>query len=151
MTKSIIIPTSDKEHRDVQPGTSHHALDWDSGHRKESIHAVYQRAEKHALETINWYLFSKKEKKFWAQNLRLGVIVLTALAGLLPIFSEMGEFSPIWASIALGLAGVLLAVDKFFGYSSAWMRFIAAEHQIRQCLHEFQIDYEMEQIGWDNA
>lgn len=31
------------------------------------------------------------------------------------------------------------------------MRFIAAEHQIRQSLHEFQMDYELEQAGWKNA
>lgn len=151
MTESTENPIVDKERRDVQPEASHHALDWNSEHRKESIHTIYQRTEKHALETINWYLLSKKEKKFWAQNLRLGVIILTALAGLLPMFSEVGKFSPVWASIALGFAGVLLAVDKFFGYSSAWMRFIATEHQIRQCLHEFQIDYELEQAGWDGA
>lgn len=150
MTENTINPTIDSQRRDVQPEASH-VLDWGSEHRKESIHTVYQRAEKHALEAINWYLLSKQGKKTCAQRLRLGVIVLTAMAGLLPILSEICHFSPVWASIALGLAGVLLAVDKFFGCSSAWMRFIAAEHQIRQCLHEFQMDYELEQAGWDST
>ncbi|MBS0423652.1 MAG: SLATT domain-containing protein [Proteobacteria bacterium] len=114
---------------------------------------MYQRAEKHALDAIEWYLLSKRQKKFWAQQLRLGTIGLTALAGLLPIISEIFQstLSPAWASVALGAAGVVLAVDKFCGYSTAWMRFIAAEHQIRQSLHEFQMDYELEQAGWDNA
>ncbi len=150
MTENPDSPILDKERRDVQPK----AIDvsnWDSEHRKKSIDKVYQRAEKHALETINWYLLSKQEKKIWAQGLRFGVIILTALGGLLPIFSEMGGFSSVWASIALGFAGVLLAIDKFFGCSSAWMRFIAAEHQVRQCLHEFQMDYELEQLEWDGV
>lgn len=140
------------ERRDVQPEASH-ILDWSPEHRRDSIHTVYRRAEKHALEAINWYLLSKHEKKLWAQLLRLGVIGLTAIAGLLPIISEINKLalSPAWASVALGLAGVLLAIDKFFGCSSAWMRFIAAEHQIRQCLHEFQMDYELEQTGWEHA
>ncbi len=152
MTENTTHPTIDTQRRDVQPEASH-VLDWGSEHRKESIHTVYQRAEKHALGAINWYLLSKQGKKFWAQLLRLGVIGLTAIAGLLPIISEIYQFalSPAWASVALGLAGVLLAIDKFFGCSSAWMRFIAAEHQIRQCLHEFQMDYELEQTGWDHA
>ena len=151
MTENAINPKPDTGRRDVQPEPSN-VLDWSPEHRRESIHTVYQRAEKHALEAINWYLLSKRQKKFWAQLLRLGTIGLTALAGLLPIISEIYKFSsPAWASIVLGLAGVALAVDKFCGYSTAWMRFIAAEHQIRQSLHEFQMDYELEQAGWDDA
>ncbi|QOJ23231.1 MAG: SLATT domain-containing protein [Gammaproteobacteria bacterium] len=151
MTENTNNPKPDTARRDVQPEASH-VLDWSLEHRRESIHTVYQRAEKHALDAIDWYLLSKRQKKFWAQGLRLGTIGLTALAGLLPIISEIYQFSsPAWASIALGLAGVALAIDKFCGYSSAWMRFIAAEHQIRQILHEFQMDYELEQAGWDNA
>ncbi len=152
MTENGNTPKADTDRRDVQPEASH-VLDWSSEHRRESIHTVYQRAEKHALDAIEWYLLSKRQKKFWAQGLRLGTIGLTALAGLLPIISEIFQstLSPAWASVALGSAGVVLAIDKFCGYSSAWMRFIAAEHQIRQSLHEFQMDYELEQAGWDNA
>lgn len=152
MTESTNDPAAKNERRDVQPEASH-VLDWSSEHRRESIHIVYQRSEKHALNAIEWYLLSKRQKKFWAQGLRLGTIDLTALAGLLPIISEIFQstLSPAWASVALGSAGVVLAVDKFCGYSSAWMRFIAAEHQIRQSLHEFQMDYELEQAGWDNT
>ncbi len=152
MTESTNDPAAKNERRDVQPEASH-VLDWSSEHRRESIHIVYQRSEKHALDAIEWYLLSKRQKKFWVQGLRLGTIGLTALAGLLPIISEIFQstLSPAWASVALGSAGVVLAVDKFCGYSSAWMRFIAAEHQIRQSLHEFQMDYELEQAGWDNT
>lgn len=140
----------DAGRRDVQPEASH-VLDWSPEHRRDSIHTVYQRAEKHALEAIDWYLLSKRQKKSWAQGLRLGTIGLTALAGLLPIISGISTLHPASSSIALGLAGVTLAIDKFFGFSSAWMRFIAAKHQIRQSLHEFQMDYELEQAGWDSA
>jgi hypothetical protein len=138
----------DTGRRDVQPKASD-VLNWSPEQRRDSVHKVYQRAEKHALEAIDWYLRSKKGKKFWAQRLRFSVIILTAIAGLLPIFSQMYEVPPISASIALGLAGTVLAVDKFFGFSSAWMRFIAVEHQIRQSLHEFQVNYELELSGWE--
>lgn len=148
MTEATNNPKANTEHRDVQAKASNE-LDWSPEQRRKSIHAVYQRAERHALQAIDWYLFSKKFKKVWAQRLRFGVILLTALAGLLPIASQMSGVPPIWASIALGLAGTVLAVDKFFGFSSAWMRFIAVEHQIRQCLHEFQVNYELELSSWE--
>lgn len=151
MTEEKLINISlDSKRRDVQPEASQ-ILDWSSEHRCKSIHTVYLRAENHALNAINWYLLSKKEKKTYAQWLRLSTIILTAMAGLLPVISEISELPPILSSVALGLAALSLAIDKFFGFSSAWMRYIAAEHQIRQCLHEFQMDYDLEQAGWDNA
>lgn len=150
MTENTNDPTAKNERRDVQPEASP-MLDWSPEQRQNSMRIVYSRAEDHALKAINWYLCSKANKKKWAQRLRLSVIVLTAVAGLLPIASDVSGIPAVWASIALGLAGTLLAIDKFFGFSSAWMRYIAAEHQIRQCLHEFQVDYEMELAGWDHT
>lgn len=97
---------------------------------------------------------SKRAKKLWAQWLRLVAIGFTALAGLLPILSQIFEsggqpaIEPAWASVALGLAALLVGIDRFFGYPTAWMRFITTEHQIRQILHEFQLDYETEQASW---
>lgn len=158
MTQSKNASDNDIERRDVQP-EERAQLDWSSANRREAIHTVYQRAEKHAMDAIQWYLLSKKGKrfwqgkKFWAQSLRLGVIGLTALAGVIPILDELDFFipSPAWASVSLGFAALLLAIDKFFGCSTAWMRFIAAEHEIRQSLHEFQMDYEIELVSWDGA
>lgn len=70
MTENASDSNKNAERRDVQPGASH-VLGWNPEHRRESVHAVYLRAEKHALEAIDWYLLSKRQKKFWAQQLRL--------------------------------------------------------------------------------
>lgn len=77
----------------------------------------------------------------------------SAIAGFLPLLSQIYQnqlpsLSPAWTTIALGVAGVLMAIDKYFGCSGAWMRYIATEHRIRQSLHEFQMDYDMEQSKW---
>ena len=152
MTQAENCSNTCSERHDVQPKEISQ-LDWSSVNRREAIHTVFLRAEKHATEAIRWYLLSKQGKKRCAQSLRLGVISLTALAGLIPILGELHvfPFSTAWASAALGFAALLLAIDKFFGCSTAWMRFIAAEHEIRQCLHEFQMDYEIELASWDGA
>ena len=130
-------------------------LDWDDDNRKLSLAAVCQRAEDHALNAIDWYLHAKNAKKKCAQFLRLGVIGASAIAGALPLFTQifpgqLATFSPAWTTVALGVAGVLMAIDKFFGCSNAWMRFITYEHRIRQALHEFQMDYDISQSQWAN-
>lgn len=131
-------------------------LQWDPDNRQQSLTCIYKRAEEHAVNAINWYLASRRSKKRWAQWLRLGAIFFTAVAGILPILSQIFMTSrcslltePAWASVALGLAALLVGIDRFFGYSTAWMRFISTEHQIRQILHEFQIDVEAEQALWE--
>jgi hypothetical protein len=146
LTRSI------KSGSDLLPATSAE-LFWDEEHRRQSLDVVFKRAENHALSAINWYLHAKRSKKNCAQFLRIGTIGSSAVAGLLPLLSQIYQnqlpsISPAWTTIALGVAGVLMAIDKFFGCSNAWMRFIATEHRIRQCLHEFQMDYDIEQSKW---
>ena len=143
---------SNKPGSDLQPSMSSE-LHWDEEHRRHSLDVVYKRAEDHALSAIDWYLHAKRSKKNCAQFLRIGMIGSSAVAGLLPLLSQiyqdkLSSLSPAWTTIALGVAGVLMAIDKYFGCSNAWMRFIATEHRIRQALHEFQMDYDFEQSKW---
>lgn len=141
--------------QDIRP-VERPELRWDADNCQESLGAVYRHAEGHALNAIGWYLNSKRAKKRWAQCLRLGAIGATAVAGILPIVSQICRTGtsqcvidqPAWASVALGLAALFVGIDRFFGYSTAWMRFITTEHQIRQILHEFQLDYYVERASW---
>jgi hypothetical protein len=147
-----------KPNRSIKPGSdllpaTSSELSWDEEHRRHSLDVVYKRAEDHALNAIDWYLHAKRSKKNCAQFLRIGMIGSSAIAGLLPLLSQifqnqLSSLSPAWTTIALGVAGVLMAIDKYFGCTNAWVRFIATEHRIRQALHEFQMDYDLEQAGW---
>jgi hypothetical protein len=147
--ENVKLTRSIKLGNDLLPATSSE-LFWDEDHRRQSLDVVYKRAEDHATSAINWYLHAKRSKKNCAQYLRLGTIGSSAVAGLLPLLSQiyqnqLSSLSPAWTTIALGIAGVLMAIDKYFGCSNAWMRYITTEHHIRQALHEFQMDYDMEQ------
>jgi hypothetical protein len=131
-------------------------LKWDTEHAEASLNSLFEQAEQHGVRAINWYLNAKRPKKLIAQGLRLGAIGAAAIAGILPMLSQILVtssdqlllFQPVWASIALGVAALLVAIDHFFGFSSGWMRFITTEHQIRQILHEFQLDYDIERATW---
>ncbi len=46
------------------------------------------------------------------------------------------------SAIATAIAALMVAYDRCFGCSSAWIRFIATEHEVRQALHQFQYDIE---------
>lgn len=130
-------------------------LKWDAEYAEESLNTLFERAEQHGVQAIDWYLTAKRSKKRAAQGLRLGAIGATAAAGILPMLTQIlvktdGQLplQPVWASVALGVAALLVAIDHFFGFSSGWMRFITTEHHIRQILHQFQLDYDAERATW---
>jgi len=82
--------------------------------------------------------------------LRVLVIVFTSAAGLIPLLSQMittnghALIAPAWATVLLVASVTFLALDKFFGFSSSWMRFIVTEMKIRTLLQEFQLNWEIE-------
>src|SRR6185503_9882880 len=50
--------------------------------------------------------------------------------------------APAWASVLLAVALLFIAIDRFFGFSTAWMRYISAELQLKQLKETFELDSE---------
>lgn len=101
-----------------------------------------------------WYLKAKHPKQRLARWIRSTAIGLAALAGIIPMLAEIPRFEgidPVWASIVLGVAAALVMLDRFFGFSTAWVRCISTELHLRQILEEFRLDWEMERAGWKNS
>lgn len=125
-------------------------ISWDEEHCEEALNALYNHVAGDAKSAIDWYQKARKPKKYGGLFIRGSAVVLVAAAGILPMVAELlvpdGREGPIWleplfASIAVGAAAALVAFDKFFGFSSAWMRFMTAELDLRTALEEFEIDW----------
>lgn len=135
----------------------HPSVSWKEGEALNSLQALFARIAKDADDAINWYLWARKPKRLWATRLRVGAILAGAVAGIIPMVSQIytqdGKpiIQPAWASIALAAAAALVVLDRFFGFSSAWMRYIATELSIRQIASEFQLDWEADRARWQGA
>jgi hypothetical protein len=130
-------------------------LNWGDGHKAESLNMVYNHVINITKAAITWYMSAKKGKKFMAQRIRVAAIVLGALGALLPtigeLFSKSGQGSNIpagWTTVCLAVTGTLLLLDRFFGYSSGWMRYIVTGTTLIDVLREFQVDWEIERSTW---
>lgn len=129
-------------------------LSWTPEQRVVSLDRVFDYVSTEAQQAISWYLNKKRSKRIWAQLLRLGAILATTVAGIIPLLAEIfvsegrSVISPAWASVALILAVALVGLDRFFGFSSAWMRFLTTELKIRNALQLFQMDWEMQKASW---
>jgi len=132
-------------------------LSWDNGSKRASIDALGRFVRKTAQDAIAWYCKSRQRKKSGAIWSRAGAIVLGSLAAIVPLLSplllEDGKpwLSPAWASVSVALAAALIALDRFFGFSSGWTRYITTELRLHKLLDDFQIQWEAEKASWKGA
>jgi hypothetical protein len=58
------------------------------------------------------------------------------------LFKDQTMFeSPLWSSLFLGVAAALIGLDKTFGYSSGWARYVLTATNIRKSLEDFRLDW----------
>ena len=122
---------------------------YNSAHAANGLTALYKHAEARAESTIAWYLRAKASKSFNSRALRLLTILLGTLGGLAPILDSAGltGWLPMGAEateigfLLLGLAAACVAVDKLFGFSSGWMRYITTAMALQEDLSHLRMDW----------
>jgi len=132
-------------------------LDWSDGKRAGSLGKLFGYVANAAQKAGDWYSENRPRVKVKAWVLRMAAILLTGAGGLAPLISKLTEsnngawFDPLWSGILLGTAGILVLLDRFFGFTSAWTRYMKAEQQIEQGRVLFGMDYVQEQVSWGDS
>jgi hypothetical protein len=122
-------------------------LDWSPEGRSASLSHVYAHADGLSLQAEQWYSRRRRKKRIGGMCVRVGAIVLGAV--ILPIVAQITvgadgkpSIEPAWASVVLGTAAALIALDLYFGFTSGWIRFMAAEMQLTRLRHDFEYRWE---------
>lgn len=116
---------------------------------REYLEKVRNFANGTTLRQIEWYNKSKNPFMQRAKILRGLAIVFAALGGLTPFLTASKILPKDWNGfdwtqigyIFLGIAVCLIVLDRFFGYSSSWMRFMITSNTLQKDLAEFQYDW----------
>jgi hypothetical protein len=121
-------------------------LSWATSDALKSLDAVRVFTEYQANDAIDWYYRRKRPKQIGSQSMRFCAIVLASVGGLVPIIVALPHVNPAWmlekwGYVALGVAAACLGLDKFFGFSTGWVRYISAAQDIQKQLYAFQIDW----------
>jgi hypothetical protein len=83
----------------------------------------------------------KRQKARWSRRLRALALILATLGGAVPVVAlaagrpDLGN----WGYPLLALSAGAVAYDRFFGYSSAWQRYVATATSLRADLADFQL------------
>jgi hypothetical protein len=125
-----------KRNRDVRPHIFPD-ITWKNVDPVESLDKIYKYVIHTSENGSNWYYIKRNHKRRMGVTIRYGAIFLTAFAGLYPLIITIvhnlcitTNLDPTWSAIAIGVAALLFAVDKFGGYTSAWIRYVVAGQNI---------------------
>ena len=125
-------------------------LDWSPKSVRDSLSKLRGYTEDQANKANDWYLQKRVSKKFAGRALRIFAILMTAAAGLVPVASQLWQadgkpiIAPGYSPLFLGLAGLLILLDKFLGCTNAWLRYLSASQKIGNLLRTFRFDWEAE-------
>lgn len=122
-------------------------LDWSPNSRTDSLSKVFEHAMDVSNTAQRWYAGKHPSKRKWGRALRIVGLLLAGAGAIIPIISEISSKSgkpaiaPGWAAVALGLAAGCGILDRFFGFSSAWMRYIVAEQRLERQRSDFEYQW----------
>ena len=107
----------------------------------EKLDVLYLHVEGKAREMIGWYLTHKRTPALWSQGLRFLAIVSAGFGGLCPLLQSFDPHFNQLGYVSLGLVAAFVGVDKFFGFSSAWMRYMLMQIRLQKKFAEFQLEW----------
>ncbi|NLW31377.1 MAG: SLATT domain-containing protein [Fibrobacter sp.] len=101
-----------------------------------------------AQKAITWYMVKKEFYKRWSRLIRILTIVFFTIGAIAPLIAALQFFISKatvditqYGYIALAIAGSLLLLDRCFGFTTAWVRFITAATNIQKLITKFDSKY----------
>lgn len=127
-----------------------------TGDSLQGVAALHQAAVAKASDAIAWYVHAKGRSRIAARLSRGLALLLGSATTLLPLASGfMGDdlARPLIASASMcGIgAATLIAVDKFFGFSSGWMRYVGAMQTLERRLEQYVLDWNRRALAGEAA
>jgi len=125
-------------------------LSWKESDVHDSLSTLREYVENEAQRQIAWYHAKRKVKASISTALRFVAILLFVLGGLVPVVKatlapetlrrigfDFGQTGYLLLAIAAGC----VAMDRFFGYSSGWIRYITTALALEKSLEEFRLEW----------
>nr|WP_294556706.1 SLATT domain-containing protein [uncultured Rhodopila sp.] len=117
------------------PSDSWDPITWSQLPPQDGLKSLFEHVMGESRKAQGWYERHKKSPQSWSRLFRAMAIVFGATGGLAPIVSgiRLNSITPEIASLIsqlgyllIGIAAGLLAFDRYFGLSSAWLRYVTA-------------------------
>ncbi|MEO3798110.1 SLATT domain-containing protein [Nonomuraea sp. B10E15] len=109
----------------------------------ETASVLFRHAERNSLTAIDWYLWKKTIKSRWSRGLRATAIVLAVCGGVVPLVHAADNrlIAPEWGYVLLALSAGCVLLDRYFGFTTSWMRYMRAQARLHRALLLAQADW----------
>lgn len=123
---------------------------WDPAKSRESLQALFDITLKQGEAAIEWYQDNIRPNRAASRILRSLAIILASLGALLPLViaaisrfrgSEVRLVDAQWGYIAFAAAAACVAADKFYGFSTGWIRFMKTQLALERALSDLRYDW----------
>jgi len=111
---------------------------------------IHRYVLENAQREVSWYAASLGSKRRWSLVLRGCALLFAAAAAALPLVNTAlleattGGFSPLPTTLVtlfLALASGLVVYDKFWGFSSGWLRYMKTRQMLDNRIEAFHLDW----------
>jgi SMODS and SLOG-associating 2TM effector domain 2 len=114
--------------------------------KHKALNDIYEYVERYAATQWNWYkaktrLNSRRVLSLWIRVPSLLFFLLGGLCPLLPAETVNKNLYMQWGYFLIALGAGFLLLDRRFGVSSSWMRFIMSPLQIGRHLNIFRTSW----------
>ncbi len=125
---------------------------WDRKDPEKSLDLMYQCALDDGQGVVKWYTVKRRWKRIFATALRGAAIVIGAVGGLMPVLDAAWPTALEFRFGAIGfvliaVAAAIIGFDKFFGFSSGWIRFMSTQLAVERAIKELQYDWAILQLA----
>ena len=139
--------------RDLKSG-DFPTLQWEAEKLAEPLDQLCTYAKNQAQQSIDWYFRKRQLRRHFCRIFRLSAILLTAFSGLLPMINEIAgpqkALHSLCAAVALGVAATLILLDRFYGFTNGWIRYLLTARQLIEALEAFHFEVERHKLSWGN-
>jgi hypothetical protein len=119
----------------------------------KAAETIFNYAIGHTDEAVRWYTIAKRTKSRVSSLFRGIAIFFGILGGLAPVIAAMAPSTAEAGEpslqllvtqagyLAVGIAAGAIAFDRYYGYSSGWLRYMTAMTNIERLRLEFILDW----------
>ncbi len=102
---------------------------------------------------LTYYMRSRRKQKLGSKWIRGCSVALMGLGGIFPLLSKFENLKYIsdLGYVCIALAGTALFFDKYFGFSSGWIRSITTSMEIEKQLRAVRFRWSIEMAKLDNC
>lgn len=127
-------------------------LSWKPTDLVSSIMKLAEDVEKNVIDASDWYMAKRKLPSTGARWSRVLAILFVTLGGLAPLITSTFNLSiktPLTGTMTgtgvgylfLALAAASIALDRYAGFTSAWMRRVTTAQAIKRLLVDFRVQW----------